>query len=94
MLAIGGSGLNWHDVKSYFRPNAVGSYTFDDKNNIVFNTAKKKYEGAILMDCSQCPIHPTLAPNFREICEEGCSRDSGARSSASAVHVVGLCGSS
>ena len=64
MLAIGGSGLNWHDVKSYFRPNAVGSYIFDDKNNIVFNTAKKKYEGAILMDCSQCPIHPTLAPIF------------------------------
>ena len=64
MLAIGGSGLEWHDVKSYFRPNAVGSYIFDDKNNIVFNTSKKKYEGAILMDCSQCPINPTLAPIF------------------------------
>ena len=64
MLTIGGSGLNWHDVKSYFRPNAVGSYVFDEQNNIVFNTAAKKYEGAILMDCSQCPIHPTLAPIF------------------------------
>lgn len=64
MLAIGGSGLDWHDVKSYFRPNAVGYYVFDEHNNIVFNTAKKKYEGAILLDCSQCPIHPTLAPKF------------------------------
>jgi hypothetical protein len=64
MLTIGGSGLDWHDVKSYFRPNAVGSYIFDDQNRIVFNTAKKKYEGVIMIDCSQCPIHPTLAPVF------------------------------
>lgn len=64
MLTIGGSGLSWHDVKSYFRPNAVGSYMFDDNNNIVFNTAEKKYEAAILLDCSQCPIHPKLAPLF------------------------------
>ncbi len=64
MLTIGGSGLDWHDVKSYFRPNAVGYYIFDENNKIVFNTAEKKYEGAILIDCSQCPIHPTLAPKF------------------------------
>src|SRR5450631_82387 len=35
MVTIGGSGLNWHDVESYFRPNAIGSYSFDDHNNIV-----------------------------------------------------------
>ncbi len=64
MVTMGGSGLDWHDVESYFRPNAVGSYIFDDKNNIVFNTAAKKYDAAVLMDCSQCPIHPTLAPVF------------------------------
>ena len=37
MVTIGGSGFDWHDVESYFRPNAVGSYSFDDNNNIVFN---------------------------------------------------------
>ena len=64
MITIGGSGFDWHDVEAQFRPNAVGSYNFDDKNNIVFNPAAKKYDGVILMDCSQCPIHPTLAPVF------------------------------
>jgi hypothetical protein len=29
MATIGGSGFDWHDVESYFRPNAVGSYSFD-----------------------------------------------------------------
>src|SRR5207249_3758836 len=37
LVTIGGSGFDWHDVDSYFRPNAVGSYSFDAKNNIVFN---------------------------------------------------------
>ena len=64
LIAISGSGLNWHDVELYFRPNAVGSYVFDNSNKITFNTAKKKYEAAIIMDCSQCPIHPQLAPIF------------------------------
>jgi hypothetical protein len=25
MVTIGGSGFDWHDVESYFRPNAIGS---------------------------------------------------------------------
>ena len=64
MVTMGGSGFDWHDVESYFRPDGVGKYTFDDKNNIVFNTNTKKYDTAVLMDCSQCPLHPTLAPVF------------------------------
>ena len=64
MATIGGSGMDWHDVDSYFRPNAVGAYNFDAQNNIIFNTAEKKFDAAVLMDCSQCPIHPTLAPVF------------------------------
>src|ERR1700710_57535 len=36
-VTISGSGLDWHDVESYFRPKAIGSYSFDDKNNVVFN---------------------------------------------------------
>src|SRR5580693_5887729 len=27
MVTIGGSGFDWHDVESYFRPNAIGSYS-------------------------------------------------------------------
>lgn len=67
MLTIGGSGLDWHDVESYFRPNAVARYRFDNKNNVIFSDADKKiFDTVILMDCSQCPIHPTLSPTFIE----------------------------
>ena len=66
MVTIGGSGLDWHDVESYFRPNAIGSYSFDDHNNIVFNKRDKLFDAAVMMDCSQCPIHPTLKSAFGE----------------------------
>jgi hypothetical protein len=26
MVAIGGAALDWHDVESYFRPNAIGKF--------------------------------------------------------------------
>jgi hypothetical protein len=63
---ISGSGIDWHDVESYFRPNAIGSYSFDDKNNVVFNKLDKLFDVAIMMDCSQCPIHPKLKTVFTE----------------------------
>jgi len=66
MVTIGGSGFDWHDVESYFRPNAVGSYSFDDNNNIVFNKKDKLFEAAVMMDCSQCPIHPQLKSVFTD----------------------------
>jgi hypothetical protein len=66
-VTISGSGLDWHDVDSYFRPNAVGSYSFDSKNNIVFNDPKGRlFDVAIMMDCSQCPVHPQLKTVFLE----------------------------
>ena len=59
-VTISGSGANWHDVESYFRPNALASYTFDHNNNIVFNQpGDHLFDLAIMMDCSQCPIHPS-----------------------------------
>ena len=64
MATISGSGIDWHDVDSYFRPNAVGRYTFDGNNNVVFNKLDKLFEVAIIMDCSQCPIHPELSKVF------------------------------
>ena len=66
MVTIGGSGFDWHDVESYFRPNAIGSYSFDDDNNIVFNKQGKLFEAAVMMDCSQCPIHPQLKSVFTD----------------------------
>ena len=65
-VTIGGSGFDWHDVESYFRPNAIGSYSFDDTNNVVFNKPDRLFDVAIMMDCSQCPIHPKLKPVFTD----------------------------
>jgi hypothetical protein len=65
-VTISGSGFDWHDVDHYFRPNAIGRYSFDDNNNIVFKTADKMFDVAIMMDCSQCPIHPTLSAIFTD----------------------------
>jgi hypothetical protein len=65
-VTIGGSGFEWHDVESYFRPNAIASYSFDDNNNIIFSKRERLFDAAIMMDCSQCPIHPKLKSVFTE----------------------------
>ncbi len=65
-VTISGSGMDWHDVASYFRPDAVGRYSFIENNAVRFNPPGKVFDAAILMDCSQCPVHPTLAPIFFE----------------------------
>jgi hypothetical protein len=70
MVTIGGSGFDWHDVESYFRPNAVGSYSFDDNNNIVFNKLDRLFDVAVMMDCSQCPIHPRLKGVFTDFAKK------------------------
>ncbi|MFM9943261.1 MAG: hypothetical protein ACKVP7_27670, partial [Hyphomicrobiaceae bacterium] len=41
MVTISGAGINWHDVDSYFRPDAIGSYSFTRSNEIVFNRPNK-----------------------------------------------------
>ena len=64
MATIDGSGLDWHDVESYFRPGAVGYYDIDASNTLTFAPPGKIYDAAVMMDCSQCPIHPQLAPVF------------------------------
>lgn len=66
MVTISGSGMDWHDIDSYFRPNAVGRYSFDDANNVVFNKIEKLFDIAVVMDCSQCPIHPALKAVFQD----------------------------
>lgn len=64
---ISGSGMDWHDVDSYFRPNGIGKYSFVENNRVIFNPpGGKLFEVAVMMDCSQCPIHPTLKDVFTE----------------------------
>lgn len=65
-VTIGGSGFDWHDMESYFRPNAIGSYSFDNNNNVVFNKLERLFDVAIMMDCSQCPVHPVLSRVFTD----------------------------
>ena len=65
-VTISGSGINWHDLESHFKPGGVGSYSFDAGNNVVFNSFTKPFDVVIMMDCSQCPIHPQLSKFFTE----------------------------
>jgi hypothetical protein len=65
-VTISGSGMDWHDVESYFRPNGIGKYSFVGDNEIVFNKLDKLFDAVILSDCSQCPVHPQLKSVFHE----------------------------
>jgi hypothetical protein len=65
-VTISGSGIEWHDLESYFRPNAIGRYSFVGDNEIRFNKPGRQYDSVIMMVCSQCPIHPQLTSTFHE----------------------------
>ena len=65
-ITMSGSGINWHDVESYFRPGAVASYSFTADNKVVFNKFDKPFDVVIIQDCSQCPVHPQLKSVFHE----------------------------
>ena len=65
-VTISGSGFGWHDVEALFRPNAIGSYSFVGDNEVRFNKIDRLFDLALMMDCSQCPIHPQLGSVFVE----------------------------
>jgi hypothetical protein len=65
-VTISGSGIDWHDMESYLRPNGIGKYSFVGDNEIVFNKPGRQFDTVIMMDCSQCPIHPQLKSVFHE----------------------------
>ncbi len=65
-ITISASSFSWHDVDSYFRPNAVSAFSFTADNRIVPNKFERLFDVAVMMDCSQCPVHPTFAPQFHE----------------------------
>ncbi|MBN8967112.1 MAG: hypothetical protein J0G95_01420 [Rhizobiales bacterium] len=63
---ISGSGLNWHNVEALFSTDGMASYSFVPGNKVVMTTRNKKFDAAIMMDCSQCPVHPQLKGLFAE----------------------------
>ncbi|HUR88112.1 MAG TPA: hypothetical protein VMZ74_03405 [Ramlibacter sp.] len=63
---ISGSGLDWHDLESLLRPDGLGRYTFQPDNSVRINPPGKQYDTVIMMDCSQCPIHPQLQQSFHD----------------------------
>ncbi|MEP6607953.1 MAG: hypothetical protein ABJA83_04680 [Burkholderiaceae bacterium] len=65
-VTISGSGLDWHDMDSLLRPDGIGRYSFVGDNDIRFNKPGRQYDTAILMDCSQCPVHPKLQAAFHD----------------------------
>jgi hypothetical protein len=69
-VTISGSGFDWHDVDSYFRPNAIGSYSFGANNTVSFNKLDRLFDVAIMMDCSQCPLHPQLKNVFKDFAKK------------------------
>jgi hypothetical protein len=65
-ITMSGSGINWHDVETYFKPGGVASYSFVPGNKVVFNQFEKPFDVVIMQDCSQCPIHPQLKSVFHD----------------------------
>lgn len=75
MVTISGAGLDWHDVNSYFRPNAIASYSTsnDGKNTIKFrDKSQNLFDVAIMQDNSQGPIHPELKKIFEKEVDKNC----------------------
>jgi hypothetical protein len=65
-VTISGSGIDWHDLASLLRPEGIGRYSFRGENQIVFNPPGRQFDAVLIMDCSQCPVHPELRPVFHE----------------------------
>jgi len=46
---------------------------------VVFNKPGQLFDVAVMMDCSQCPIHPTLKTVFTDYAKRMSRRPSGSR---------------
>jgi hypothetical protein len=63
---ISGSGLDWHDMASLLRPEGLGRYSFVGDNEVRFNKPGRQFDTTVMMDCSQCPVHPQLQAAFHD----------------------------
>src|ERR1700737_1530864 len=86
MVTIGGSGFDWHDVESYFRPNAIGSYSFD----------RLPQPRQIIRRCGDDGLQPAPNPSEAEhgvhpICQKEQRHRPRPWRPAGVLHVMGLC---
>lgn len=65
-VTISGSGMDWHDLPNLLRADGIGRYSFVGDNEIVFNKPGRQFDTVVMMDCSQCPIHPQLKGTFTD----------------------------
>lgn len=65
-VTISGSGIDWHDLASLLRADGIGRYSFRGENEIVFNPPGRQFDAVLIMDCSQCPVHPQLKSVFHD----------------------------
>ncbi len=65
-VTISGSGMDWHDLPSLLRPDGIGRYSFVGDNQVRFNPPGRQFDTVVMMDCSQCPIHPQLKGAFTD----------------------------
>ena len=64
---ISGSGLDWHDVGAHLKPGSgMARYSFTPTNDVSFNQFERVFDMVLMMDCSQCPIHPKLQQAFHD----------------------------
>jgi hypothetical protein len=68
-ITINGSSLEWHDVESYVTNDRIGSFSITSENKYK-RYEPENYQLAILMDCSQCPIHPDRKDLFNFYVDE------------------------
>lgn len=75
MITISGGGLNWHPLHCYLHQPSMRSYTpAKGGEELIFHQYKDNriFDAIIFQDNSQGPIHPRLAPIFREAANEAC----------------------
>ena len=68
-ITINSSSLEWHDVESYVTNDRIGSFSITSKNKYK-RYDPENYQLAIMMDCSQCPIHPDRKDLFNFYADE------------------------
>ncbi len=66
LVTISGAGLDWHDMDSLLRPDGLGRYSFVGENELRFSPPGRQYDTGLMMDCSQCPVHPELSKVFHD----------------------------
>ena len=53
-------------MASLLRVDGLGRYSFVGDNEIRFNPPGRQYDTVVMMDCSQCPVHPQLQAAFHD----------------------------